>query len=176
MVFDQVFRQSDAEFIGHLNKFRRGICDEAAVEFLKTCGSDLDILIKIKPTNLYPLRAAVDSENQREYAKIEGPEHKFRAADDYRGTRGEREMATRVSRQAGRETLSQQLLTGFCLTPQLKDTPPVQYLALKTGAQVVSCATRLSQLATAADHCAIDHRCFWPTWISPGASSMARGE
>jgi hypothetical protein len=39
-----VFRQSDAEFIAILNKFRLGICDEGAAEFIKGCGSALDEL------------------------------------------------------------------------------------------------------------------------------------
>lgn len=31
-----------------LEKFRRGICDEASVELLKTCGTDLNGSIKIR--------------------------------------------------------------------------------------------------------------------------------
>lgn len=45
----QVFRQSDTEFIGILNQFRRGICDEGAVQFLRGCGTALDALVnKVK--------------------------------------------------------------------------------------------------------------------------------
>lgn len=44
----QVFRQSDAEFIGILNRFRLGICDEGAADFLKGCGTALDGLSNIK--------------------------------------------------------------------------------------------------------------------------------
>jgi len=61
-----------------------------------------------------PLRAAVENENQREYAKISNPEHKFHAEDAYRGERAR-----------------------LMLKDKLKDTPPVPALRLKTGAQVM---------------------------------------
>ncbi|GAA5979052.1 hypothetical protein JCM11641_004956 [Rhodosporidiobolus odoratus] len=116
MELTKVFRQDHPEFIATLEKFRRGICDDAAVEFLKTCGTELGQggNIQIQPTNLYPLRSNVDAENDREFKKLKEPAFAFQALDDSRGAYARTQMKDRLA-----------------------NVPPVQTLHLKKGAQVL---------------------------------------
>ncbi|KAL8292841.1 hypothetical protein RQP46_000535 [Phenoliferia psychrophenolica] len=114
MELTRVFRQSDADFISMLEKFRRGICDQPCLDLLASCGTALSESGSIKPTNLYPLRASVDKENEAEFRKLEGKAYNFEAADDSRGPRGESAMRER-----------------------LKDVPGQPKLHLKLGAQVL---------------------------------------
>ncbi|GAA6009141.1 hypothetical protein JCM10207_004280 [Rhodosporidiobolus poonsookiae] len=112
----KVFRQDAPDFIATLEKFRRGICDEACIEFLRSCGSELGKggNIKIQPTNLYPLRRNVDEENDREFKKLKEPAYTFQALDDSRGGYGRMQMKERLA-----------------------NVPPVERLQLKKGAQVL---------------------------------------
>ncbi|KAK4700308.1 ATP-dependent DNA helicase PIF1, partial [Phenoliferia sp. Uapishka_3] len=114
MELTKVFRQTDREFIGMLEKFRRGICDEPCIDLLTKCGSALSSEGSIKPTNLYPLRASVDRENEAEFKKLEGRAYNYECADDSRGPRGESAMRER-----------------------LKDVPGQPMVHLKLGAQVL---------------------------------------
>ena len=101
-----------------LEKFRRGICDDDCMKMIEGCGTALDAKgsIKVcpftrmyskpaltpsaphKPTNLYPLRAAVNSENEREFKKLNEHAFTFIADDTSRGPRGADLMKNRVSR------------------------------------------------------------------------------
>ncbi|GAA5936423.1 hypothetical protein JCM10213_000315 [Rhodosporidiobolus nylandii] len=112
----KVFRQDHPEFIATLEKFRRGVCDEAAVEFLKTCGTELgkEGKIKIQPTNLYPLKKDVDGENAREFARLKEQQFTFAALDDSRGGYAKTQVKERLA-----------------------NVPPPQTLQLKKGAQVL---------------------------------------
>ncbi|GAA6034605.1 hypothetical protein JCM8097_005419 [Rhodosporidiobolus ruineniae] len=116
MELTKVFRQGDPEFVATLEKFRRGICDEACIAFLKRCGTELGKggQIKIQPTNLYPLRKSVDEENRREFEKLKEASFKFAALDDSRGGYAKMQMKERLT-----------------------NVPPAQTLLLKKGAQVL---------------------------------------
>lgn len=56
----QVFRQDHPNFIATLEKFRRGVCDQACIDFLDSCGSELgqggSIKIQVRPPSLLLLR------------------------------------------------------------------------------------------------------------------------
>lgn len=120
----QVYRQDHPAFISTLAKIRRGICDDECVAFLKTCGTELgrggNIKIQVRhvrpsrgseqtpeidhrllayvrqPTNLYPIRSAVENENRREFEKLREEAYTFQALDDARGGYARTVMAERV--------------------------------------------------------------------------------
>ncbi|GAA6062371.1 hypothetical protein JCM10212_004217 [Sporobolomyces blumeae] len=98
MELTKVFRQSDPEFIAMLEKIRRGECDESCVELLKGCGTELGQggSIKIRPTNLYPIRADVDKENNAEFRKLKEEEFTFKAIDAARGEWAKQTMKSRL--------------------------------------------------------------------------------
>ncbi|GAA5907901.1 hypothetical protein JCM6882_001521 [Rhodosporidiobolus microsporus] len=116
MELTKVFRQDAPDFIATLEKFRRGICDDSCVAFLARCGTELGKggAIQIQPTNLYPLRQNVDSENAREFAKLKEQAYTFQALDDSRGGFARMQMKERLA-----------------------NVPPTQTLQLKKGAQVL---------------------------------------
>ncbi|GAA5908707.1 hypothetical protein JCM5296_002682 [Sporobolomyces johnsonii] len=107
MELTKVFRQSDLEFIAILEKFRRGMCDQACVDLLATCGTELGKggSIKIKPTNLYPTRDAVDKENTSEFAKLKEETYTFAAVDEARGDYARSIMKERLSALPAQQTL-----------------------------------------------------------------------
>lgn len=49
-----------------------------------------------QPTNLYPLRKAVDDENRREFEKLKEQAYTFQALDDSRGAYAESVLGERV--------------------------------------------------------------------------------
>ncbi|GAA5953293.1 hypothetical protein JCM3765_007464 [Sporobolomyces pararoseus] len=115
MELTKVYRQSDPDFIRVLEKIRRGSCDQECVDLFKTCGNDLKKggEIEIKPTNLYPKKAAVEIENDQEFRKLKTQEYFFTASDEARGDYAQ----TQLSR--------------------LDSTPASKLLKLKVGAQVL---------------------------------------
>ncbi|GAA5927655.1 hypothetical protein JCM1841_006074 [Sporobolomyces salmonicolor] len=116
MELTKVFRQSDLEFIAVLEKLRRGICDQACIDLLATCGTELGKggLIKIKPTNLYPTRDAVNKENTSEFDKLKEETYTFASINDSRG-----EYARSIMKE------------------RLNAVPAQEILKLKKGAQVL---------------------------------------
>ncbi|GAA5880174.1 hypothetical protein JCM3774_006074 [Rhodotorula dairenensis] len=116
MELTKVYRQDHPAFIATLAKIRRGICDDECVAFLKTCGTELGRggNIKIQPTNLYPIRSAVENENRREFEKLREEAFTFQALDDARGGYARSVMAERLA-----------------------NVPPAKSLPLKKGAQVL---------------------------------------
>ncbi|POY71024.1 hypothetical protein BMF94_5949 [Rhodotorula taiwanensis] len=116
MELTKVYRQDHPAFIATLAKIRRGICDDECTAFLKTCGTELGKggNIKIQPTNLYPIRSAVENENRREFEKLREEAYTFQALDDSRGGYARTVMAERLA-----------------------NVPPAKSLALKKGAQVL---------------------------------------
>lgn len=72
------------------------------------------IRLVMQPTNLYPLRKAVEEENEREFRKLQEQSYEFTALDDSRG-----EYAATVKEK------------------RLQDAPPAKNLRLKKGAQVL---------------------------------------
>ncbi|GAA5844694.1 hypothetical protein JCM9279_002884 [Rhodotorula babjevae] len=116
MELTKVFRQDHPDFIATLEKFRRGICDQACINFLDSCGSELGQggSIKIQPTNLYPLRRDVEEENRREFAKLKETAYTFKALDAAKGQYAEAVIKERLA-----------------------NVPPAQNLQLKKGAQVL---------------------------------------
>lgn len=86
-----------------LDKFRRGHCDEASVQLLAKCGSNLSQLKSIKvrplslplpsltiirqPPNLYPLEHSVETENLAEFKKLSDKAYTFFARDTAQGPR-----------------------------------------------------------------------------------------
>jgi hypothetical protein len=139
-MIQQVFRQSDQEFIKVLEKIRRGVCDEDCVELLKRCGTDLkkdgeigikvsDLLsssigsrslilrlplsLTLQPTNLNPLKKEVENENKIEFKALPGKIYTFEALDEARGSYAQGELR------------------------RLDNVPAPPRLELKTGAQVL---------------------------------------
>ncbi|KAL7342683.1 hypothetical protein BJY59DRAFT_534208 [Rhodotorula toruloides] len=98
MELTKVFRQDHPVFIATLEKIRRGICDDECTRFLANCGAELGKggNIDIQPTNLYPLRKAVDDENRREFEKLKEQAYTFQALDDSRGAYAESVLGERV--------------------------------------------------------------------------------
>ncbi|GAA5988260.1 hypothetical protein JCM10908_002134 [Rhodotorula pacifica] len=116
MELTKVYRQDHPAFIATLAKIRRGICDDECVKFLQTCGTELGKggNIKIQPTNLYPIRSAVENENRREFEKLREEAYTFQALDDARGGYAHSVMGERLA-----------------------NVPPAKSLPLKKGAQVL---------------------------------------
>ncbi|GAA6052067.1 hypothetical protein NBRC10513_002652 [Rhodotorula toruloides] len=116
MELTKVFRQDHPVFIATLEKIRRGICDDECTRFLANCGAELGKggNIDIQPTNLYPLRKAVDDENRREFEKLKEQAYTFQALDDSRGAYAESVLGERLA-----------------------NVPPSKTLQLKKGAQVL---------------------------------------
>lgn len=97
VVLTKVFRQSDLEFVGCLNRLRFGQCSIEDEILLKSCMRPLPPVAKtgngtssqgqdVKPTKLLPHRESVDTENRAELKKLAGQEmHMFEAYDELHG-------------------------------------------------------------------------------------------
>ncbi|CEQ42261.1 SPOSA6832_04063 [Sporobolomyces salmonicolor] len=141
MELTKVFRQSDLEFIAVLEKLRRGICDQACIDLLATCGTELGKggLIKIKPTNLYPTRDAVNKENTSEFDKLKEETYTFASINDSRGEYARSIMKERVSLALHPPLISckQHIDQLPGSLSQLNAVPAQEILKLKKGAQVL---------------------------------------
>ena len=64
-----------------LNKARVGAPDPQTIRLFESCIRPLQHDESIKPTKIYPVRARVQEENQREFDALTGPIHNYSAND-----------------------------------------------------------------------------------------------
>ncbi|KAF8544363.1 hypothetical protein BDD12DRAFT_710673, partial [Trichophaea hybrida] len=77
-----VHRQTDLEWIGHLDRIARGEVNEGTLNYLMGLTRPLEGLSSgVKPTKLHPARRIVNAENAAELARLPGPEYTYHALD-----------------------------------------------------------------------------------------------
>jgi len=85
IILDEVFRQSNRDFINVLHGIRKGDLSPEGETFLQRCQRPLPPTeTGIKRTILYCKNAQVTQENESELAKLPGEAHTFDAQDDIR--------------------------------------------------------------------------------------------
>ncbi|GAA5956414.1 hypothetical protein JCM3765_005655 [Sporobolomyces pararoseus] len=116
----KVFRQSNSEFVEVLGKIRRGVPDQACIDFFKSCGNSLrEGMGSIRPTMILPLRENVESVNKREFDLLREAEYTFEALDEAQGSYAKIVMSSRVERE------------------QLRDVSSPEAFGAKVGTQVI---------------------------------------
>jgi hypothetical protein len=79
----RVFRQSDADFVAHLQAIRQGRNVAAAMAAIaQRCSRPLPELSGIKPTELYATNKEVGTVNEDALRRLAGPPTGFTAADE----------------------------------------------------------------------------------------------
>ena len=68
-------------FVGALNKTRIGQPDKEAISLFASCTRPLPYDESIIPTRMYPVRATVDEENQKQFNALSTPVHQYIAVD-----------------------------------------------------------------------------------------------
>ncbi|CCL99381.1 uncharacterized protein FIBRA_01399 [Fibroporia radiculosa] len=94
----QVYRQTDTQFVSLLNELRRGAISPSAQKTFTSLSRPLpSIPTGLLPTELYPLRAQVDSANSTRLAKLSGAARTYAARDSGTNTRILEQMVTPAS-------------------------------------------------------------------------------
>ena len=81
ILLTKVFRQSDVVFVNLLNDLRVGRVSEYSQNLLHAASRSLDMADPVEPTQLYPFRKDVLSENKRKFDKLPGEIVRYDAED-----------------------------------------------------------------------------------------------
>lgn len=78
IVLKEIVRQQNPDLVRVLGKIRLGIVDADCKEVLGKCVRKFDRTDGIVPTKLYAVNELVDKTNDKQYAKLTGPEYEYK--------------------------------------------------------------------------------------------------